>query len=138
MKVQIHSLSATKDKSIESIEAEYLKRLQRYTKTEIIEGKELLKNNSPNSFLAILCESGVQFNSKKFAEFIEKRMVQGSSTLQFAIGAAFGWDDDARKKADIVISLSSLTFPYQLSRLILIEQLYRAFSIINNAPYHKQ
>jgi 23S rRNA (pseudouridine1915-N3)-methyltransferase len=137
MKIQIHSLSPTKDKNIENIEAEYLKRLQRYLKIEIIEGKKPAQKQS-NLFLAILCESGVQFDSKKFAGFIEKRMVQGTSILQFAIGDAFGWDNAAKKKADMVISLSSLTFPYQLSRLILIEQLYRAFSIINNGPYHKE
>lgn len=136
MKITVLSASPTKDKNIIELEAEYLKRLKPLIKIEVMEGK--VKPKKPtNNLLVLLCESGVELSSTQFARFVEKQMVQGSRNITFAIGDAYGWSDEDRKTADKVISLSKLTFPYQLARLVLIEQLYRGFSIINNSPYHK-
>jgi 23S rRNA (pseudouridine1915-N3)-methyltransferase len=100
------------------------------------EGEKLLAKLSPNDFLVLLDENGKNMNSRIFAEWIEKKMVQGTTHVVFAIGGAFGFSDKVYERADFKLRLSDMTFSHQLIRLIFAEQLYRAYTIINNEPYH--
>ncbi|MAZ80503.1 MAG: 23S rRNA (pseudouridine(1915)-N(3))-methyltransferase RlmH [Rickettsiales bacterium] len=95
----------------------------------------IIKNINNNSFKIALDEKGLQFDSIKFSQIINENL--SSKEITFIIGGAFGLDKKILSIADITISLSKLTFPHMLVRLILIEQIYRSFTIINNHPYHK-
>ena len=133
----------------------YLKRLQYYTdfRIEVIpgtkktrnlnpeqkkdrEGKMILSGTGPGKELHLLDEHGKMYSSRQFASFLEKRMITGSKELIFVIGGPYGFSESVREKADSKISLSRMTFSHQLARLLFIEQIYRAFTIINGEPYH--
>ena len=100
------------------------------------EGKALLDLVSPGDELILLDVDGVEFSSAGFAGLIEKRMVSGIKQLTFAVGGPYGFSEAVCKRADKRISLSRLTFPHQLVRLLFIEQLYRVMTIIKGEPYH--
>lgn len=100
------------------------------------ESEIFLKTVKSSHFLVLLDESGKQFTSIEFSKFIETAQNNSRSDLVFAIGGAYGFDEKLKKRADAIVSLSSLTFPHQLTRLIFLEQLYRAFTIIKKEPYH--
>lgn len=146
-----------KDSHWKEAAAEYLKRINRYEKTEFIElslpkspgtgneisvkrkeSEKILSALKPGEKIILLDESGIQFSSVSFAKWLEQQMQSRSVQLCFIIGGAFGVDEKVKKKASKIISLSSLTFPHQMVPLILAEQLYRAFTIIRNEPYHHQ
>ena len=99
---------------------------------------ELLLTNVPKQcFLVVLDDKGQSYSSHQMADFIKKRMNAGDSRIVFAIGGAYGHDESVKKKANIILSLSSLTFTYQMTRLILVEQLYRSYTILHGMPYQK-
>lgn len=100
------------------------------------EGKALLDLVSQGDELILLDVDGAEFSSAGFAGWIEKRMVSGIKQLTFAVGGPYGFSEAVCKRADKRISLSRLTFPHQLVRLLFIEQLYRAMTIIKGEPYH--
>jgi 23S rRNA (pseudouridine1915-N3)-methyltransferase len=100
------------------------------------EGKLILKNIKPNSQIILLDESGKNYNSRDFASFISKKMIDGGKDIYFIIGGAFGFSDTLYHKAIGKISLSKMTFTHQMVRVIFLEQLYRAFSIIKGEKYH--
>jgi 23S rRNA (pseudouridine1915-N3)-methyltransferase len=100
------------------------------------ESSIFLKNVNENDFLVLLDEYGKQLTSMAFARLIEDYQTGGKSKVVFAIGGAYGFDDLIKKRANFQMSLSQLTFPHQLARLIFCEQLYRSFTIIKNEPYH--
>jgi 23S rRNA (pseudouridine1915-N3)-methyltransferase len=100
------------------------------------EGDTILAWLKKDDYLVALDERGKQMNSEKLAEFIQARANESFKTLVFVIGGAFGLDGAVLKKANYTWSLSSLTFPHQLVRLILAEQVYRACTIIRNEKYH--
>ncbi|NMC62554.1 MAG: 23S rRNA (pseudouridine(1915)-N(3))-methyltransferase RlmH [SAR324 cluster bacterium] len=155
MKIRILSVSKTKQGFIEDGEEEYLKRIRSFASIERIEigvasssslsqtellskeAQQLLSKIRKDEFLIVLDEHGKEFNSKQFASYLYDKQKEGVSKFCFVIGGAYGLDKKIKEKAKIMLSLSRLTFPYQLTRLILIEQLYRAFSIIAGNPYHK-
>jgi 23S rRNA (pseudouridine1915-N3)-methyltransferase len=89
-----------------------------------------------DDYLIALDESGIEFSSLDFSQMLQSRANEGNRTLIFLIGGAFGLDDDVLKKARLSLSLSKLTFPHQLVRLLLVEQLYRACTILKNEKYH--
>ncbi|MGD8373780.1 MAG: 23S rRNA (pseudouridine(1915)-N(3))-methyltransferase RlmH [Candidatus Woesebacteria bacterium] len=93
---------------------------------------------APSDYVVLLDERGKQISSPELAKLLEARQQQTSKRVVIIIGGAYGVDDDLRKRADFVWSLSRLVFPHQLVRLILAEQLYRTFSIIKGEPYHHQ
>lgn len=101
------------------------------------EAEEILKKVGGARFF-ILDEKGKQYTSSKFAEFLEKETVNGNSDLVFCVGGAYGFSDAVREKSSGMISLSSGTFTHQFIRLMFIEQIYRAISILNNSPYHNE
>jgi 23S rRNA (pseudouridine1915-N3)-methyltransferase len=100
------------------------------------EGETILEWLSKDDYLIALDEHGKQFSSEKLAAFIQARANESAKKLVFLIGGAFGLDDAVLKRANFKWSLSELTFPHQLVRLLLAEQLYRACSIIKNEKYH--
>ncbi len=102
----------------------------------IKEGELLLKKIQPNDFVVLLDEKGKVFTSVKFANWIEQKMVQGTSHLVFVVGGAFGFSEEVYKRSNMKLQLSSMTFSHQIIRVIFGEQLYRAFTIIKREPYH--
>lgn len=102
------------------------------------EGDLILAHCKDADYLLLLDERGVNFSSVDFANFIEKRQVAGTRKLCFVIGGPYGFSKEVYAKATSKMSLSAMTFSHQMVRLIFVEQLYRAFTIINGEPYHHQ
>jgi 23S rRNA (pseudouridine1915-N3)-methyltransferase len=155
MKIALLAIGKTVDPYLLEGLKVYEKRLQRYinyTRKElpdvknakslpveqlkIQEGKSLLSQLSETDELFLLDENGTSFSSEELAAFIRQKMLCSSKSLVFAVGGAYGFPDEVYGKATGKISLSRLTFPHQLARLIFTEQLYRAFTIIKGEPYH--
>ena len=138
---------------------EYVKRLSRYCKLEIIEvpdektdenastaeekmvkekeGERILKNIKDTSYVMALAINGKQLNSVELSGKIEKLGVQGVSHITFVIGGSLGLDERILQRADYKLSFSKMTFPHQLMRVVLLEQVYRSYRIMNGEPYHK-
>ena len=105
-------------------------------RTKLLEEELILKKLQPGHYLILLDERGKQLNSIQWSQQFQQCMNQGVKTLVLLIGGAFGVTDTVKKRANQVWSLSGLVFPHQMVRLILAEQVYRSFSILNNSPYH--
>lgn len=133
----------------------YIKRLKHYInfKMEIIpdvksgrksdiekqknsEGSKIVAGNYTGKELHLFDERGDSFSSREFADFLEKKMLSGLKELVFVIGGPYGFSDEVYEKANSKISLSKMTFSHQLARLLCVEQIYRAFTIIKGEPYH--
>ena len=136
---------------------EYQKRLSHYVKFEWVElpelkntknlresvqkeeeGKRVFKQLNSQDVLVLFDEVGSQYTSKGMADFLQKRMNAGTKNLIFVIGGPYGFSDEIYKRAKYKISLSAMTFSHQMVRIFVAEQLYRAFSILNNEPYHHE
>lgn len=102
------------------------------------EGNLILKQLQASDFVILLDENGKQFDSVQFSDLLQKKMNSGIKRLVFVIGGPYGFSSDLYQKADQKISLSKMTFSHQMVRPFFVEQLYRAFSILNNEPYHHQ
>ena len=102
------------------------------------EGELILSKLRPDDRLILLDERGKTFSSIGFSEFIHGQMNQGQKQLVFVIGGAFGFSEEVYKKASYKISLSEMTFSHQLIRIVFMEQMYRAMTILNNHPYHHE
>lgn len=128
---------------------EYLKRISKYTKLEIIElpdynyddiktkqeeGKNILSKIKDNDYVVTLEINGTKMNSKELSSFIDNNL---SNNITFVIGGSLGLSNDVIERSNFSLSFSDLTFPHQLFRIILLEQIYRSFKIINNESYHK-
>lgn len=100
------------------------------------EGELILKAIEPGDFMVLLDEKGKEMTSRGFSQFFVKKMNAGTKRLVFVIGGAFGFSDDVYQKSNAKISLSQMTFSHQMIRVFLLEQIYRAFTIIRNEPYH--
>lgn len=100
------------------------------------EGKLLISKVKDTDFVILLDEKGKSIDSRKFAQFLEEKMIYGRADLVFIVGGAFGFSDAVYKRANYKLRLSDMTFSHQLIRLILAEQLYRAMTIIKGHPYH--
>ena len=103
----------------------------------ILEGERLLKNIKDDAYVICLAIDGKQLDSVELSQKMDKLMTGGKSHLVFVIGGSLGLSDDVLKCADYKLSFSKMTFPHQLMRVILLEQIYRSFRISNNEPYHK-
>lgn len=159
MQIRIITVGKLKEKYWQAAIVEYCKRLSPYAKVEILEvaeercsdspskgeieqiinkeGDRILKYLQPGYYVIPLAIDGKQYSSPDFATHISKLAVEGKSQLVFIIGGSFGLADRVLQKADLLLSFSALTFPHQLMRVILMEQLYRVFSILNGGKYHK-
>ncbi|MBQ0080013.1 MAG: 23S rRNA (pseudouridine(1915)-N(3))-methyltransferase RlmH [Alistipes sp.] len=103
---------------------------------KIMEGENILAQISNDDMVVLLDENGDEFSSVEFASWIQKRMVSGTKRLVFVIGGPYGFSEPVYRRANWKISLSRMTFSHQMVRAIFLEQLYRAFTILNNEPYH--
>lgn len=124
---------------------EYLKRLSKYTKLEVIELKDsnindeeelILKHINNNDFVVTLEIEGKMLSSKELSKKLEEWFIN-SYNIVFVVGGSCGLSENVKKRSNYKISFSKLTFPHQLLRVILLEQIYRSFKIINNETYHK-
>jgi 23S rRNA (pseudouridine1915-N3)-methyltransferase len=154
MKIKLLLMGKTTDESIKRIEADYEKRIKRYTAFESIvidnssvrngpesviklkEGEMILKKLSPGDHLILLDERGKTYSSVQFAAEINNWMNSSKKTVVLTIGGAYGFSDEVKARANGMISLSAMTFSHQIVRVIIMEQVYRAFTILNNEPYH--
>jgi 23S rRNA (pseudouridine1915-N3)-methyltransferase len=102
------------------------------------EGELILAKLKPTDHLILLDENGENFSSIGFSQFIQKKMNSGIKTLVLVIGGPYGFSESVYKKANGKIALSKMTFSHQMIRMIIVEQLYRAITILNNEPYHHQ
>jgi 23S rRNA (pseudouridine1915-N3)-methyltransferase len=102
------------------------------------EGEALLRKLPPNQYLILLDERGKSFSSLEFSEFLEQKLLPSGKNVTFIIGGAYGFSEAVYQRADTKISLSKMTFSHQMVRLFALEQIYRAFSIIHNEPYHHE
>ncbi len=157
--IRILAVGKIKEKANKDLISEYVKRLTPYVKLDIIEIDEailaknasdadieivkkaesdkLLSLISPSHHVVLLDLSGKNVSSTDFSHYIFKQYVHGNSDITFVIGGSHGVSDSLRKRADFRLKISEMTFPHQLARLILIEQIYRAYKIHYNEPYHK-
>ncbi|MCK4677660.1 MAG: 23S rRNA (pseudouridine(1915)-N(3))-methyltransferase RlmH [Bacteroidales bacterium] len=103
---------------------------------KLAEAELILKQIKPDDHVILLDEKGKQYSSEEFASFIQGRLNTGIENLLFVIGGPFGFHEKIYEKANSVISLSKMTFSHQMIRLLFIEQLYRAFTILRNEKYH--
>ncbi|MDO4614135.1 MAG: 23S rRNA (pseudouridine(1915)-N(3))-methyltransferase RlmH [Lachnospiraceae bacterium] len=159
MNIKILCVGKIKEKYLRDGIAEYLKRLGRYAKVTVHEtsdektpeeaseaqvrqikekeGERLLKFIAEGDYCIAMAIDGKKYDSVGFSEHLESLMNHGESTIDLVIGGSLGLSDAVLKRADEKISFSDLTFPHQLMRLILTEQIYRAFRIMKHEPYHK-
>ncbi len=100
------------------------------------EGEQILRQFSPGDYVVLLDEKGTEMNSVEFSSWLEKRMLSGVKKVCFVIGGPYGFSKEVYERANDSVSLSKMTFSHQIIRAIFAEQLYRAFTIINNEPYH--
>ncbi|HJD48090.1 MAG TPA: 23S rRNA (pseudouridine(1915)-N(3))-methyltransferase RlmH [Candidatus Mediterraneibacter norfolkensis] len=159
MKITLITVGKIKEKYLKDAIAEYSKRLSRYCKLEIIEvadektpdqasetveenirskeGERILKHIRDDMYVITLEIGGKMLSSEELAQKIETLGIQGESSIAFVIGGSIGLGKDVLKRSDFALSFSKMTFPHQLMRVILLEQVYRSYRIINGEPYHK-
>lgn len=159
MQIRIITVGKLKEKYWQAAIAEYIKRLGPYCKIEILEvaeerssdnpgqaeiaqiiakeGERILKLLAPGYYVIPLAINGTQYSSPELANNIAKLALQGKSQIAFIIGGSYGLANQVLGRGDLLLSFSALTFPHQLMRVILLEQLYRVFSILNGGKYHK-
>ncbi len=107
-------------------------------RTKAGKSEKLISADNSNAYFVLLDEKGDKLSSEEFAKFIENTMVRGYKELIFITGGAYGFPEDVYRRANRIISLSDMTFTNQMVRLILVEQIYRAMTIIRGEPYHHQ
>ncbi|PKK95434.1 MAG: 23S rRNA (pseudouridine(1915)-N(3))-methyltransferase RlmH [Tenericutes bacterium HGW-Tenericutes-5] len=158
MKIKIVAVGKIKEKYLVDGINEYLKRITRYSKIEVIEvpdekapdnlsarDEEIIKEKEGekilskigNEFVIVLAIEGKKLNSVELAGLIEKTISYESSEIIFVIGGSLGLDKRVSDRSNLKLSFSDMTYPHQLMRMILLEQIYRSFRINNNEPYHK-
>ncbi|WP_079506003.1 23S rRNA (pseudouridine(1915)-N(3))-methyltransferase RlmH [Mesobacillus jeotgali] len=159
MNISIVTVGKLKEKYLKQGIEEYLKRLGSYAKVEVIEvadekapeelsdtemiqvkqkeGERILSKVNPDTYVIALAINGKLKSSEELADGMDKLATYGKSKIAFIIGGSLGLSDEVLKRADEHLSFSKMTFPHQLMRLILVEQIYRAFRINRGEPYHK-
>ena len=159
MNIDIIAVGKVKERYLRDAIAEYSKRLSRYCRLNIIEvqdektpehasegverqikrkeGERILKHIKPDAYVIALAIDGKMLTSEGLAAQINQLGLRGHSHIQMVIGGSIGLDDDVLRRADYALSFSKMTFPHQLMRVILLEQIYRAYKINAGEPYHK-
>lgn len=155
MTIKLLAIGKTDNKQLQTLIADYQKRLGHYIKFdfEIIpdlkkaknlsaiqqkqkEGELILSRINPTDIMILLDENGKQMDSVVFSQYLQKHMNSGIKQLIFVIGGPYGFSEEVYNKAQGKLSLSKMTFSHQMIRLFIVEQLYRAFTILKNEPYH--
>lgn len=159
MKIRIVSVGRIKEKFMQEAIKEYSKRLSRYCNLEIIEvedekapedlshketeqirnkeGEKILSKTPSNSYIISLAIEGKNLSSEELSEKIESLMIGGTNDITFIIGGSLGLSKAILQRSNFKLSFSKMTFPHQLMRVILLEQIYRGFRIMKREPYHK-
>lgn len=159
MKIKIVTVGKLKEKYLKDGIAEYTKRISRFTKLEMIEladektpdkaselenqkileteGARILSKVGERDFVVVLAIEGKTFSSEDFSKQLEQASIKGYSTLTFIIGGSLGLAPIVKNRANLSVNFGRLTLPHQLMRLVLVEQIYRAFTIQQGSPYHK-
>ncbi|HGQ7642349.1 rRNA large subunit methyltransferase [Streptococcus pneumoniae] len=159
MKIKVVTVGKLKEKYLKDGIAEYSKRISRFAKFEMIElsdektpdkasesenqkileieGQRILSKIADRDFVIVLAIEGKTFFSEEFSKQLEETSIKGFSTLTFIIGGSLGLSSSVKNRANLSVSFSRLTLPHQLMRLVLVEQIYRAFTIQQGFPYHK-
>jgi len=157
MKIKLVAIGKTDDKNLHTLIETYQNRLKHYINFDIElipdiknvknltesqqkekEGKLILKKLTATDILILLDEKGTSFSSVAFSEYLQKKMNSGVKQLVLVIGGPYGFSETVYKKAQGKISLSKMTFSHQMIRLFVVEQLYRAYTILKNEPYHHE
>ena len=144
MKLKVAWIGKTKEPAIQSLTDEYLKRLSRYAETEGVALKDeaaLLSlaqgsRSQQKHFLVLLDSRGKQLSSEELAKFLRDHQDRNPLPLLFAIGPADGFSEETRRAASMTLSFGKMTLAHELARVVLLEQLYRAFTILKGHPYH--
>ena len=159
MKIKVVTVGKLKEKYLKDGIAEYSKRISRFAKLEMIEladektpdrasesenqkileieGQRILSKVGDRDFVIVLAIEGKTFSSEEFSKHLEEASIKGFSTLTFIIGGSLGLSSSVKNRANLSVSFGRLTLPHQLMRLVLAEQIYRAFTIQQGSPYHK-
>lgn len=157
LNVKIITVGKLKEKYLRDACDEYLKRLKRFGNVSVTELDESRLSDNPSEkeienalnseaesilkhvsgYIIPMCIEGKQLSSVKLAEKMAEIPVRGQSTVSFIIGSSFGLSDKVKQKADLKLSMSEMTFPHQLARVMLLEQIYRSFQINGGGKYHK-
>lgn len=160
LKINIICIGKIKEKYFTDAVGEYAKRLTAFCKFSVVElNEERIRSNTPNEaqiaevieaegrrilqkigasdYVAAMCIEGKLLSSEELSETLDKAALSGKSTVDFIIGGSYGLSGEVKKRADLRLSMSKMTFPHQLARVILSEQIYRAFEISTNGKYHK-
>lgn len=159
MKISIYCIGKLKEEYLRSAEAEYLKRLKPFAEVEVVEfpdfptlegasakeeeatkekeAKKVLQKIKSSDYVCALDLNQKEYDSPSFSLHLERMLVRGGSNLIFLIGGSLGLSDSLKARANESISISKMTFTHQMSRIILLEQIYRAFKIAHHEPYHK-
>ena len=159
MKIKIVTVGKLKEKYLKDGISEYSKRISRFATVEMIEladektpdrasdsenakildveGNRILSKIGEREFVVVLAIEGKTLSSEEFSKQLEQASINGSSTLTFVIGGSLGLSKEVKKRANLSVSFGRLTLPHQLMRLVLVEQIYRAFTIQQGSPYHK-
>ena len=157
MNIELIVIGKTDQQEVASLVEQYAKRVNHYCKFTVttiadvkntrnmapsrqkqLEGEMILKLISEGDWLVLMDERGRQFTSMEYADWLQKRMLSGVKRVAIVIGGPYGFSDEVYKRANEKISLSKMTFSHQIVRAIFAEQLYRAFTILNNEPYHHE
>lgn len=157
MKIILIQAGKTADRNISEIAELYLARIAKYNSIETVtipnlkntrnmpedeqkikEGKQMLRTINDDDFVVIMDERGQEMRTVELAGWLKKTFMQPARRLVFVIGGAWGFSGEMYARANCSISLSKLTFPHQLVRLVFLEQLYRAFTILKGEPYHHE
>ncbi|TMM53653.1 23S rRNA (pseudouridine(1915)-N(3))-methyltransferase RlmH [Maribacter algarum] len=155
MTIRLLAIGKTDNKELQQLIAAYQNRLKHYIKFELEiipdiknaknmseaqqkekEGEQILKKLNATDVLVLLDEKGMQYSSVDFSNYLQKKMNSGIKQLVFVIGGPYGFSDSIYQKSQGKISLSKMTFSHQMVRLFVVEQIYRAFTILKNEPYH--
>lgn len=155
MTIRLLAIGKTDSKALQQLISEYEKRLKHYVRFELIaipdlkntknlseiqqkekEGELILKKLDAIDVMVLLDENGKHYSSVGFSQFLQKKMNAGIKRLVFVIGGPYGFSDDVYARSQGRISLSKMTFSHQMVRLFVVEQVYRAFTILRNEPYH--
>ena len=160
LKINIICIGKIKEKYFTDAVAEYAKRLTAFCKFSVVElNEERIRSNTPNEaqiaevieaegrrilqkigasdYVAAMCIEGKLLSSEELSETLDKAALSGKSTVDFIIGGSYGLSDEVKSRADLKLSMSRMTFPHTMARMILCEQIYRAFEISTNGKYHK-
>lgn len=160
LRINIICIGKIKEKYFTDAIAEYEKRLGAFCKFNIIElpeeriksntpnkaqideviaaeGRRIMQKISPSDYVTAMCIEGKQLSSEELSQTLENIAVVGKSIVDFIIGGSYGLSDEVKRRADLRLSMSKMTFPHQMARVILSEQIYRAFEISSGGKYHK-